>query len=151
MAARAAQVAQVVLAGEARVDDVDRAAQPPAAQVALDLADDGLVAGVPGPHPHADGDPLAGDGQADDDLRQIGPVVLGVPAAAQPRRALADSISVSGGGVVGRDVVELAAVLVVAVADFEVRRGGVEEDHVDLEVQQCRDAEEHRLLHPVAR
>ena len=39
--------------------------------------------------------------------------------------------------------------LLVADLDLEVRRGGVEEDHVDLEVEQVRDREEHRLLHPL--
>jgi hypothetical protein len=30
---------------------------------------------------------------------------------------------------------------------FEVGAGGVEEQQVDLEVEQVRDGEEHRLLH----
>jgi len=44
----------------------------------------------------------------------------------------------------------LAAFVVVVVGvGLEVGRGGVEEDHVDLEVQEVRDREEHRLLHPL--
>src|SRR3990172_5114940 len=46
VAAAAGQVAQVLVRGEAAVDDPDAAAQPPAAQVVLDLPDHGLVVGV---------------------------------------------------------------------------------------------------------
>jgi hypothetical protein len=42
-------------------------------------------------------------------------------------------------------VLVVEAGLVVVDLDFEVRRGGVEEDHVDLDVEQVRDAEEDRL------
>ena len=135
--ARRAQVTQVGLAGEAGVDDVDRAAESPAREIALDLGDDGLVVGVPGPHPAADRDPLARDRQPDHDLRQIGPVVLGVPEP--PQRPLA-----------GARLLHVVLIVEwILDVDLEVRRGGVEEDDVDLEIQQRRDAEEDRLLHPL--
>lgn len=70
-----------------------------------------------------------------DDPRQIGTVVLGVPLATQ--RPIA-----TGGGL-------LAVAVVVDVLGLGLPggRGRVKDDHVDLEVQQARDAEEHRFLH----
>src|ERR1022692_2076270 len=130
-------MAQVLLAGEAGVNDVNRASQPPAHQVTLDLADDGLVVGVARPDPYPDRDTLAGDGQADHDLRQVGTVILGVPLAAQRPVGLTRA----------RLLVLLLLVWVLSRLGLPVGRGGVEEDHIDLEVQQMRDAEEHRLLH----
>ena len=76
-------MAQVLLAGEAGVDDVDRPAEPPAVQVVLDLLDDRLVVGVAGPDPAAHRDPLPGDREADHDLRQVGTVILGVTQSPQ--------------------------------------------------------------------
>jgi hypothetical protein len=66
-------------------------------------------------------------------------------AAPPPRRHVCGGRGVVSRGVLSRDLV------VVRVVGLEVRRGGVEEDDVDLEVQQRRDAEEHRLLHPLPR
>jgi hypothetical protein len=118
--ARASQIGQVLTGGEAAVDHRHHPAEPPAAQVVFHLLEHGLVVGVARPAPHPHRDPLAGDGQADHDLRQVGPVVLGVPKAAN-------------------------AILAVA---FEEGRGGVEAQQVDLEVEQVGGGEAHRLLHP---
>ena len=121
VAAARAQPAQVVAAGEAGVDDVDRPAEPPAGEIGLHLLDQRLVVGVARPHPHPDRDPLAGDREPDHHLRQVGPVILRVARAAAAARSPVSSL------VVARVVVEV---------DLEVGRGGVEEDHVDLEVEQ---------------
>ena len=129
VAAAGAEPAQVVAAREAGVDDVDRAPEPPAGQIGLDLLDERLVVAVARPDPDPHRDPLAGDREPDHDLRQVGPVILRVAEPPQP-------------ALVGRSS------LVVEV-DLEVGRGGVEEDHVDLEVQQVGDREEDRLLHPL--
>jgi hypothetical protein len=83
VAAGRAQRAQVRLAREPGVHNVDRAAEPPAEQVTLDLLDDRLVVGVSRPHPDAHWDPLAGDRKSDHDLGQIGAVVLGMTQAPQ--------------------------------------------------------------------
>ncbi len=91
--------------------------------VVLDLGQDVLVAGVTRPGPDPDRDALAGDSQADHDLRQVITVVLGLAVPAEP---------------------VLAAVFLVP---LEVRGGGVEEQHVDFEVEQVRGGEEHRFLH----
>ncbi len=99
----------------------------PAPQVVFDLGQHGLILGVAGPAPHPDRDALAGDRQPDHDLRQVVAVVLGLAVAAKP----ADLI--------------LGILLLVA---FEVGGGGVEEQQVHLQVEQVRDREEHRLLHP---
>jgi hypothetical protein len=127
VAAAAGQVAQVLVRGEAAVDDPHPTAQPPAAQVVLELGDHGLVVGVPRPHPDPDRDPLSGDGEPDHDLGQVGPVILGVAERAKRR------------------VVRL--VLGAVGLRFEVGRGGVEEEQVDLEVQEVGAGEEDRLLH----
>jgi beta-lactamase class A len=102
----------VLIAGEAAIDDGDHASQAPAPEAVLDLREDRHVAGVPGPAPHSDRDPLARDGEPDHDLRQLGPVVLAVPE--HPEGAL------TGLGLVA----------------LEVGRGRVEEQQVDLEVQE---------------
>ena len=122
--ARAGQVGQVVVAGEAAVHHGDDPAQPPAAQVILDLLEDGHVVGVARPAPHPDRDPLAGDRQPDHHLRQVAAMVLGVPI--DPERARAALLGVA----------------------FEERGGGVEQQQVDLQVEQGGGGEEHRLLHP---
>jgi hypothetical protein len=62
-------------------------------------------------------------------------VVLGLAVAAKARPTPTSTLAVAG----------LVLVFVVA---FEIGRGGVEEQHVDLEVEQVRHGEEHRLLHP---
>ena len=77
-------------------------------------------AGVAGVDEAAHRDPLLGDREPDHNLRQVGAVILGV--AEHPELVLA----------LGRDL--------------EVRRGGIEQDQVDLEVQQVRDGEEHLAL-----
>jgi len=124
--AAAGQVAEIRIGGEAAVDDPDAAAEPPAAQVVLDLGDHRLVVGVARPHPHPDRDPLARDGEPDHDLRQIRAVVLRV--AAQPQRRHPRIVS----GLVG--------------LGLEVRRGRVKEEQIDLEIQEIGAAEEDRLL-----
>ena len=74
--ARPGEVAQVLVRAEAAVDDGHDAAESPAAEVVFDLGDHAHVVGVAGPDPDADRNPLARDGQADHDLREIGAVVL---------------------------------------------------------------------------
>ena len=110
------QVAQVLITGEAAVDDRHDPPEPPAPQVVLDLRDDRHVIGVPGPAPHPHRDPLPRDGQADHDLRQVGPVILGVAEDAE------------------------RAVAVLGLVALEVGAGGVEEQQVDLEVKRSAQA-----------
>ena len=126
VAAAAGQVAEVVVRAEAAVDDPDQPAEPPAGQVVLHLLDHGLVVGVPGPDPDPHRDPLAGDREPDHDLGQVGPVILRVPEHAEAG---------------------LAAFALFGLVPFEVGRGRVEEQQVDLEVQEVGAGEEHRLLH----
>src|SRR5215210_7156399 len=61
VAAGVGQVAQVVVGGEAAVDDPDAAPEPPAGEIVLDLLDHGLVVGVAGPDPDPDRNPLPRD------------------------------------------------------------------------------------------
>src|SRR6266511_808059 len=74
----------VLRRGEAAVGHPDDPGQGPVPQVGLDLADQGLVAGVARPAPHPHWDAGAGDRHADHDLRQVVAVVLGVAVAANP-------------------------------------------------------------------
>src|SRR6266508_1427558 len=74
----------VLRRGEAAVGHPDDPGQGPVPQVGLDLADQGLVAGVARPAPHPHWDAGAGDRHADHDLRQVVAVVLGVAVAAKP-------------------------------------------------------------------
>ena len=78
---------------------------------------------LPGQHQHRTGMPSL-VGQADDDLRQVRAVILGVPEPAEGVRAV---------------------LLLVA---FEVCGGGVEEQQINLKIEQVGHGEEHRLLHP---
>jgi hypothetical protein len=64
--------------------------QRPVGQVVFDLLDDHLVGGGAGEGPAANRDPLGGDGHAEDDLRQIGPVVLAVPGEPAGRLLVRD-------------------------------------------------------------
>ena len=109
----------------------DDPSEAPAAQAVLDLGEDRLVACVARPAPAAHRDAFPGDRQPDDDLGQILAVVLGVPVAPEPARAVL-------GVAVGVEVFGVA---------FEVGAGGVEEQQVDFEVKQVGDGEEHRFLH----
>jgi hypothetical protein len=84
--------------------------------------DRGIVA-VAGPAPHPHRNALLGHGQSDHDLRQVVAMVLGVPV--HPERVIARLLGVA----------------------FEIGGGGVEEQQVDLEIEQIRHGEEHRLLH----
>ena len=122
--AGAAQVVQVRGGGEPPVHDGDDPAQAPVPHAVLDLGQYGLVVGVAGPAPTPHRDPFLGHGQPDHDLGQVGAVVLGMPVSAE--RTVAFLLGVA----------------------FEVGGGGVEQQHVDLQVQQVGDGEEHRLLHP---
>jgi hypothetical protein len=119
--AGALQVGAVLRRGEARVADPDHAVQPPVAERVLDLADDHLIGRVAREDEAAHRDPLLGDGHPDDHLRQVGPVILRVAEDAEAVLALG--------------------------LDLKVRRGRVEQDQVDLEVQEIRDREEHLALH----
>jgi hypothetical protein len=89
----------------------------------LDLGQHRLVVGVTGPAPHPHRGPLAGDGQADDDLRQVVTVVPGLAITTELALALAlVAVEVGGSGISAGQ-------------------------QVDLEVQQVRHGEEHALLH----
>jgi hypothetical protein len=88
----------------------------------LNLGQNRLVVGVAGPAPHPYRDALLGDGQPDDDLRQVVAVVFRVPITAE--RVVAGLLGVT----------------------LEVRAGGVERQ-VDLQVEQVGDREEHLFLH----
>jgi hypothetical protein len=61
----------------------DDPCQLPGAQVLLHLTDEGLVVRVARPAPDPDRDPRAGDGEPDDDLGEIGAVVVRVAEAAE--------------------------------------------------------------------
>src|SRR5829696_2126057 len=123
---RPAQVGQVVGRGEAAVDHGDDPAELPGPQVVFDLGKQGLVLGVagPAPTPHRDAGP--GDRQPDHDLGQVVTVVLGLAVAAEALPASTVAVAVAG-------------LVVVFVVGFEVGRGGVEEQQVDLEVEQVGD------------
>jgi hypothetical protein len=56
-----------------------------------------LIAAVPGPAPDPDRDALAGDGQADHDLRQVVAAVLGLAVGAQPGRLVRVGVILAGG------------------------------------------------------
>jgi hypothetical protein len=99
----------------------DDPAEAPVPHPVPDFGQDGLVVGVARPAPAAHRDALLRHRQADDDLRQVRAVVLGVPIPAEPALAL------------------------VGIA-FEVGARGIEEEQVDLEVEQVRHGEEHCFL-----
>ena len=120
VAAGALQVGAVLRRGEAGVGDPDHAVQPPLAQRVLNPADDQLVRRVALEDEAAHRDPLLGDREPDDDLRQIVAMILALAEGAEAVPAL--------GG------------------DLEVGRGRVEQDQVDLEVQEVGDREEHLAL-----
>jgi len=128
--AGALQVAAVLRTGEAAVSDPHHPAELPGAQVVFDLADQLGVALVARPAPHPDRDRGPRDSHPDDDLRQIGPVVLAVPVCPERRRH--DLTVLVGDGLVGR----LA---------LKIGRRRVKEQQVDLEVQQIRGGEVHLL------
>jgi hypothetical protein len=114
--AAALEVAAVLGRVEAAVGDPHDPPQPPGPQVLLDLPDERLIVGVAGPRPHADGDAGPGDREADDDLGQVGPVILGVAIGPEaPRCAIGWRV-----GLVG----------------LEVGARGVEEEQVHLEVEE---------------
>ena len=94
-----AEVAAVLLRGEAPAGHPDDAGQGPVAQVRLDLADQGLVAGVAGPAPDPDRDAGAGDRHPDHDLRQVVAVVLGLAIGAKPGRL--GAVTIARGGSLG--------------------------------------------------
>jgi hypothetical protein len=107
VAARPPQVAQVVFGVESPVQHGDDPAQLPAHQILLHLFDHRDVCGVARPHPAAHRDTVPGDGQADHSLRQVRPVVLGVPTAPQAAILILIfvlGLKVGGGGVEVKDV-----------------------------------------------
>jgi hypothetical protein len=124
--------------GEAAVGDPHDLRERPLAQITPDLTDQSLIAGVTGPGPHPHRDAVAGDGHADDDLRQVLAGVLGLAVGAKSGVAH---------GLLGRRVVgqTIAARVpgdgLVTVLGLEVRAGGVEEQQVHLQVEQVGDLE----------
>jgi hypothetical protein len=129
--AAAGQIRPVGRGGEAAVGDPDQPAQPPPAQVVLDRPDDRLITGVAGEGPTPHRDPVAGDRHRDDHLRQVGPVVLGVPPGAGRGLVRARQVILHG-------VLAQVGQLVRAV-DLPVGGGGVHEHDVQVEVEQVRD------------
>ena len=127
--AAALQVAAVLRGLKAAVCDPHDAAELPLAQVVFDLADELLLGLVARPAPHPDRDPRPGDGHPDPYLRQIGAVILGMPVGPKRRRHLAVLVDDRLVGLVG----------------LKVRRGRVEEQQVDLEVQQVGGLPVHAL------
>jgi hypothetical protein len=105
---------------EAAIGDPHHPGELPLAQLVPDLADQRLIGLIAGPAPGADRDPGARDRHPDQHLRQVRAVVLGMPEDSERRP---------------RHAVLVDAVCVGLVA-LEVRRGRVEEQQVDLEVQQ---------------
>jgi hypothetical protein len=107
----------------------------------------------PGPHPHRDA--FAGHGNADDDLGQVGPVVLALAVGAEPdRRALVLLVTgvaaVGLGGAVRVDGLDPAARVagygLIGLVEFEVGRGRVEEQEVHFKVEQVGDLAEDLLF-----
>lgn len=116
----------------------------PAAQVVLDPGDGGDIDRVAGEYPVAHRESVPGDGHADDDLRCVTATVLAV--AALPRGGM----GLLAGHLTAPDVAVLVA-LIFLVA-LEVQRGGVVEDHLDVQVEQIGDAVEDGLFdHVLAR
>ena len=108
--------------------------QGPFAQVRLDLADQAGAGGVPGPGPDPDRDPVAGDGHADDDLREVVAGVLGLAVGAEP--------GLAGPPLVVRghpDAPGVAGNVLVCLFRLEIGAGRVEEKQVDFKIQQVGD------------
>ena len=118
--AGALQVAAILGRLKAAVGDPHHARELPVAQLVLDLADQRLIGLVARPAPRADRDPRPRHRHPDHDLRQVVARVLGMTERAKrrPRHA----VLVDG--------------LDVGLVALEVRRGRVEEQQVDLEVQE---------------
>lgn len=117
------EVGEVVVGGEPPVDDGDDAPETPVAQVVADPRQQLLVRGVAGEAPDPDRDPLSRHRQADDDLGEVGTMVLRV---AEDPEALSRPV---------------------LLVELEVGGGGVEEQQVDLEVEEVCHREEDGLLH----
>ena len=141
-AAALAQVAAVGRGGEAAVGDPDDLAQAPVAHVVLDLPDQLGVGGVPGPAPDPDRDTVPGHGHPDHDLGQVVAVVLGFPPGPERLRFPFPVPGAAGVPSGQRHAVIVAEHGLVLVLRLEVGGGGVEEQHVDLEVEQGDEAVE---------
>ncbi len=121
VAAAALEVMTLLLAGKAPVDHPHHPGQLPPGQVPLHLVDGRRIRRVAGPRPAPHRDAASGHRQPDDDLRQVLPVILGVPVLPE-------------------------AAILVRLLELAVGARRVEEQQVDLEVEQIRHGEEHRLL-----
>jgi hypothetical protein len=108
------------------VEAHDDPPQAPVPHVLLDLPDQRRVGGVPGPAPDPDRDGLAGDGQPDDDLRQVIAAVLGLAVGAEPRCPDRVCLLPVAGGLTA----PVPQLLLVGLLQLEVRRGRVEEQQV---------------------
>src|SRR5215470_13734792 len=71
--------------GEPAVGDPDDLAEGPVPYVLPDPPDQCRVRGISRPAPDPDRDPVTGDCQADHDLRQVIPAVLGLAVRPEPR------------------------------------------------------------------
>lgn len=128
----------VGLRDHAGIADEEAAGELPAAQVFLDPGHRGDVDRVAGKHPVAHREAVAGHRHADHDLRCIATAVLAVTALAGRGVDLLARQSAA---------VNLAVpVALIFLVGFEVQRGGVVEDHLDVEIEQVGDPVEDGLL-----
>ena len=132
-------MAQVLLTGEPRMNDVDRPAEPATVQIVLDLFDDRLIVGVARPHPAAHGMPSRVTARPSRPAANRDSNPWSDPGAASPivPASLAAVSSSSSSGACLRRI------------HLPIGGGGVKKDHINLEVQEGSDAEEHRFLHPL--
>ena len=100
----------------------------------LDLADEAGVGGVPGPGPDPDRDAVAGDGHADDDLREVVAGVLGLAVGAEP--CLARGALAAGGHALPPVI---AGNVLVCLFRLEIGRGGIEEKQVYFKAEEVGD------------
>jgi hypothetical protein len=100
----------------------------------LDLPDQAGVGGVPGPGPHPDRDPVAGDGHPDDDLREVVAGVLGLAVGAEP--GLARDVLAAGGNPLAAHV---ARNVLVCLFRLEIGGCGIEEKQVHLKIKKVGD------------
>ena len=89
---------------------------------------------LPGPAPHPDRDPAAGDRQPDHDLRQVITAVLGLAVSTEPG-GLVRVGAVFASGLLAPPVPQHR---LVGLVQLEIGAGGVEEQQVHLQVQQVR-------------
>jgi hypothetical protein len=140
-AAGAHQVPPVLPGGEQAAAGPDDAGQRPLAHVVAGLADQRGVAGVPGPAPHPDRDPVAGDGHPGDDLGQVRAGVLALAVAAEPRLTGRPAIAIGAGAA----ALLLPGQRLAGVPCLEIGGGGIGEQQAGFEVEQVGEVVMHLL------